>query len=179
MELALFGSEGGWQDFVLAGGEWTVLWLSVAAALLAIGVGFYLARSVMAADAGTPKMREIAGLIQVGASAYLKRQFRTIAMILVPLAVIVFITSTAITKSDGTEALSFAQSGAFRTAAFVLGCLASGFTGFIGMTLATRGTSAPPPLPAPAALPTPSPWRSAPVASPACSPSASACSAPR
>ena len=139
MELALFGSEGGWQDFVLAGGEWTVLWLSVAAALLAIGVGFYLARSVMAADAGTPKMREIAGLIQVGASAYLKRQFRTIAMILVPLAVIVFITSTAITKSDGTEALSFAQSGAFRTAAFVLGCLASGFTGFIGMTLATRG----------------------------------------
>ena len=50
MELALFGSEGGWQEFVLAGGEWTVLWLSVAAALLAIGVGFYLARSVMAAD---------------------------------------------------------------------------------------------------------------------------------
>ena len=60
-------------------------------------------------------------------------------MILVPLAAIVFITSTAITKTDGTEALSFAQSGAFRTAAFILGCLASGFTGFIGMTLATRG----------------------------------------
>ena len=44
------------------GGEWAVLWLSVAAALLAIGVGFYLARSVMAADEGTPKMREIAAL---------------------------------------------------------------------------------------------------------------------
>ncbi len=139
MESSLFGAEGGWQEFTLAGGEWTVLWLSVAAALLAIGVGFYLARSVMAADEGTPKMREIAALIQVGASAYLKRQFRTIAMILVPLAVIVFVTSTAISKTDGTEALSFAQSGTFRTAAFILGCLASGFTGFIGMTLATRG----------------------------------------
>ena len=139
MELSLFGAEGGWQDFVLAGGEWTVLLLSVAAALLAIGVGFYLARSVMAADQGTPKMREIAAAIQEGASAYLKRQFRTIAMILVPLAAIVFLTSTAITKTDGTEALSFAQSGAFRTVAFILGCLASGFTGYIGMTLATRG----------------------------------------
>jgi K(+)-stimulated pyrophosphate-energized sodium pump len=139
VELSLFGAEGGWQEFTLAGGEWTVLLLSVAAALLAIGVGFYLARSVLAADQGTPKMREIAAAIQEGALAYLKRQFRTIAVILVPLAAIVFLTSTAIEKTDGTEALSFAQSGAFRTMAFILGCLASGFTGFIGMTLATRG----------------------------------------
>ena len=64
---ALFGSEGGWQEFTLAGGEWTVLILSVAAALLAIGVGFYLVASVLAADEGTPKMREIAAAIQEGA----------------------------------------------------------------------------------------------------------------
>ena len=49
MDLSLLGAEGGWQDFVLKGGEWTVLWLSVAAALLAIGVGFYLMRAVLAA----------------------------------------------------------------------------------------------------------------------------------
>ena len=121
------------------GGEWTVLLLSAAAALLAIGVGFYLARSVLAADQGTPKMREIAAAIQEGAAAYLKRQFRTIGVIVVPVAAVVFLTSTAIEKTDGCEALCFGQSGLFRTIAFVLGCLASGLTGYIGMTLATRG----------------------------------------
>jgi len=132
-------AEGGYQDFVLKGGEWAVLVLSVGAALAAIAVGFYLARSVMAADEGTPKMREIATAIQEGALAYLKRQFKTIAVILVPLALVVFLTSTAIEKQPGVEALSFFQSGMFRTIAFVLGCVASGFTGYIGMTLATRG----------------------------------------
>jgi len=53
--------------------------------------------------------------------------------------VIVFVTSTAIKKGDGTEALSFGQAGLWRTVGFVLGCLASGLTGYIGMTLATRG----------------------------------------
>jgi K(+)-stimulated pyrophosphate-energized sodium pump len=39
----------------------------------------------------------------------------------------------------GGEALSFGVSGTARTVAFLLGCLASGLTGYIGMTLATRG----------------------------------------
>ena len=138
----IFAAEGGYQEFVLKGGEWAVLWLSAASAILAIAVGFYLARLVMAADEGTPKMKEIALAIQEGANAYLKRQFKTIVMILVPLAAIVFITSTAIMKGEGmeaTEALSFMQAGIWRTVAFILGCAASGFTGYIGMTLATRG----------------------------------------
>ena len=135
----LIAAEGGYQEFVLKGGEWTVLWLSAAAAVLAVLVGFYLVRSVMAADEGSPKMREIAGAIQEGAWAYLKRQFKTIGFILIPLVVIVFVTSTAIAKPNGDEALSFAQAGIWRTVAFVLGCLASGLTGYIGMTLATRG----------------------------------------
>ena len=136
---SILAAEGGYQVFELKGGEWAVLFLSAAAALLAIAVGFYLVRSVMAADEGSPKMREIAAAIQEGAWAYLKRQFKTIAVILVPLAVIVFVTSSAIDKPDGSEALSFGAAGAFRTIAFVLGCLASGLTGYIGMTLATRG----------------------------------------
>jgi K(+)-stimulated pyrophosphate-energized sodium pump len=107
--------------------------------LVAIGVGFYLAKSVLAADEGTPKMKEIALAIQEGASAYLRRQFKTIGVIVVPLAAVVFLTSTAIKKESGVEALSFVESGLFRTIAFVLGCAASGFTGYIGMTLATRG----------------------------------------
>ncbi len=137
--MHLFGAEGGYQDFVLKGGEWTVLVLSGLAALTAIAVGFFLVRAVLAADEGTPKMRQIAKAIQEGALAYLKRQFRTIGLIVVPVALIVFLTSTAIEKSDGSEALSFAQSGVFRTLAFVLGCVASGLAGYIGMTMATRG----------------------------------------
>ena len=138
----LFAAEGGYQEFVLKGGEWAVLWLSAASAVLAIAVGFYLARLVMAADEGTPKMKEIALAIQEGANAYLRRQFKTIILILIPLAAIVFVTSTAILKGEGaeaTEALSFMQAGIWRTIAFILGCAASGFTGYIGMTLATRG----------------------------------------
>ncbi len=135
----LLASEGGWQEFTLQGGEWLVLLLSGLAALLAIAVGFYLMKSVLAADEGTPKMKEIALAIQEGAWAYLKRQFRTIGIILVPVAVVVFATSVAIEKPNGEVALSFGASGLFRTLAFVLGCLASGLTGYIGMTLATRG----------------------------------------
>ncbi|MFM8267084.1 MAG: sodium-translocating pyrophosphatase [Ilumatobacteraceae bacterium] len=136
---ALIAAEGGYQVFELKGGEWAVLLLSAAAALLAIAVGFGLMRSVLSADAGSPRMQEIARAIQEGALAYLKRQFKTIAVILVPLAIIVWVTSTAIKKPDGTEALSVVQSGLWRTVAFLLGCLASGLTGYIGMTLATRG----------------------------------------
>jgi len=136
--MHVLATEGGWQDFELLGGEWLVLALSGVAALLAIVVGFALMRGVLATDQGTPKMIEIATAIQEGAWAYLRRQFRTIAMILVPLAVVVFITSTEVLKPDETEALSFAESGLFRTLAFVAGCFMSGLTGYIGMTLATR-----------------------------------------
>ncbi len=132
-------AEGGYQVFELKGGEWAILLLSAAAALIAIAVGFILAKLVLAEDEGSPKMKEIAKAIQVGALAYLKRQFKTIAVILVPLAIIVFVTSTKIIKPDESVALSWAASGTFRTIAFILGCLASGFTGYIGMTLATRG----------------------------------------
>jgi K(+)-stimulated pyrophosphate-energized sodium pump len=135
----LLAAEGGYQEFTLQGGEWAVLGLSGLAALLAIVVGFVLMRGVLAADQGTPTMMEIAKAIQEGAWAYLKRQFRTILLILIPVAVVVFVTSTEVLKPDGEEALSQAASGAFRTLAFLAGCLMSGLTGYIGMTLATRG----------------------------------------
>ncbi|MBK9181378.1 MAG: sodium-translocating pyrophosphatase [Acidimicrobiales bacterium] len=135
----VLAAEGGYQQFTLAGGEWFILIGSAITALVALGVGFLLMRIVLAKDQGTPKMIEIAKAIQEGASAYLKRQFRTIGFILIPVAVIVFITSVAVVKPNGDEVLSFAQSGLFRTLAFLAGCLMSGLTGFVGMTLATRG----------------------------------------
>jgi K(+)-stimulated pyrophosphate-energized sodium pump len=135
----VLAAEGGYQQFTLSGGEWLILVGSALTALLAILVGFALMRRVLAEDQGTDKMQEIAQAIQEGAMAYLKRQFKTIGVILVPLAVVVFLTSTAVKRADGGEALSFAASGGFRTGAFVLGCFLSGLTGFIGMSLAVRG----------------------------------------
>ena len=135
----VFAAEGGYQAFKLLGGEWLVLILSAVSALLALGTGFFLMKGVLAQDEGTPKMKEIALAIQEGAWAYLKRQFKTILVILVPLAIIVFLTSVAVKKPGGGEALSFGVSGTVRTAAFVLGAFMSGLTGYIGMTLATRG----------------------------------------
>jgi K(+)-stimulated pyrophosphate-energized sodium pump len=139
MGLSVLAAEGGYQRFTLAGGEWGWLIFSAAVAVLAIGVGVALVRGVLAADQGTPNMIAIARAIQEGAMAYLRRQFRTIGLILLPVAAFVFLTSTTIAKPGGGVALSFGASGAFRTSAFVAGAVLSGLTGFIGMSLAVRG----------------------------------------
>ncbi|HEY5153624.1 MAG TPA: sodium-translocating pyrophosphatase, partial [Acidimicrobiales bacterium] len=136
-------AEGGYQAFTLGTSEWAWLFAAVAVAVLALLVGVVLMRGVLAKDAGTDEMQEIAGAIQEGAQAYLKRQFRTIGMIVIPLALVVFVTSTAVKKEIegviGDTALTFVQSGGFRTIAFLVGCIFSGSIGFIGMWLAVRG----------------------------------------
>ncbi len=109
-------AEGGYQVFTLNGEAWFWLIFSAVTALLALVVGFYLMRGVLAADEGTPKMIEIAKAIQEGAMAYLKRQFKTIAVILIPLAIVVFVTSTEVTKPllaspNASSGLTFGQSG--------------------------------------------------------------------
>ena len=135
----MLATEGGFQEFVLGSAEWLWLLASAAAALLAIAVGLGLSRTVLRAEAGTPKMQEIAAAIQEGAMAYLRRQFRTIALIVLPLVAVVFLTSTSVLGPDGGEVLSFAESGTARTLAFLAGCALSGLTGFLGMSLAVRG----------------------------------------
>jgi K(+)-stimulated pyrophosphate-energized sodium pump len=135
----LLASEGGYQAFKLGTSEWAWLIFAAVVALVALGLGAILMRGVLAKDAGTAEMQEIAGAIQEGALAYLKRQFRTIGLIVIPVAIVVFLTSTAVNKATGGEALSFVQSGVFRTIAFVMGCIFSGTIGFLGMWLAVRG----------------------------------------
>ncbi|MEX2322335.1 MAG: sodium-translocating pyrophosphatase [Acidimicrobiia bacterium] len=138
--LIMAAGEGGWQEFTLGSTDWLWLWIAAGTAVLALIVGAVLTRGVLRADAGTEKMQEVALAIQEGAMAYLRRQFRTILIILIPLSAVVFFTSTAVIRpADGSAALSFFESGLFRTLAFVAGAFLSGLTGFVGMSLAVRG----------------------------------------
>ena len=135
-------AEGGYQSFVLHGTEKVWLVIALAAALFGIVVGLILMRGVLAADTGTVKMREIAAAIQEGAEAFLRRQFRAIAFVIVPLAVLIFFTATKVTHVvNGTPwwPSPSARPGSSGSSASWAGRCCSGTTGFIGMSLAVRG----------------------------------------
>jgi K(+)-stimulated pyrophosphate-energized sodium pump len=96
--------------------------------ILALLVAAVLVREVLAADEGTPKMREIAGAVQEGASAYLNRQFKTLAIF----AVIVFFVLFVLPAETTSERIG-------RSIFFLVGAVFSGITGYMGMWLAVRG----------------------------------------
>ena len=63
--------------------------IAILLGLLALIYGFITSRQVLNAPAGTEKMQEIAGAIQEGAQAYLKRQYTAIAVVGVVVALVV------------------------------------------------------------------------------------------
>ena len=139
MHPILFASEGGYQNFQLSSNDKLILWGVIACGVIGILTAVVLIRGVLAADQGSVKMRGIAKAIQEGAEAFLKRQFRTIGIIIVPLAVLIFFTATKVVRPDGSVAMSFAQNGIWRVVCFLFGAALSGLTGFIGMSTAVRG----------------------------------------
>ncbi|MEM7046752.1 MAG: sodium-translocating pyrophosphatase [Pseudomonadota bacterium] len=98
-----------------------IVLLAVVCAIATVLYGIYLSRAIMRADAGHEKMIEIAAAIQEGAGAYLNRQYRTIAIVGVIIAVIL------------TLLLSWASG-----LAFVIGAVFSGLAGYIGMLISVR-----------------------------------------
>jgi K(+)-stimulated pyrophosphate-energized sodium pump len=98
-----------------------LLLLVIALGALSIAYGYITGKDVLARDAGTERMQEIARAIQEGASAYLKRQYTTIAMVGAALFVLV--------------ALVFGLAVAI---GFLIGALLSAAAGFIGMNVSVR-----------------------------------------
>jgi K(+)-stimulated pyrophosphate-energized sodium pump len=109
--------------------EETALWGVLVAAVIGLLYGVYLRTRIQRMDQGTDEMKRVARLIQQGAYAYLNRQFKTIIW----LVVILFIALTLSGWGAGWDI------GLGRGLAFLAGCLASAFTGWMGMTLAVQG----------------------------------------
>ncbi|MCY9786446.1 sodium-translocating pyrophosphatase [Nocardiopsis sp. EMB25] len=112
----------------LEGSDFTLVIVVMAVALLALAVAGMLVREVLAAGQGTERMQNIAVAVQEGAAAYLKRQFRTLAVFVVVIPLLLLLLPA--------ESWGIAIG---RSLFFALGALLSAATGFIGMWLAVRG----------------------------------------
>ena len=139
MNPLLHLAEGGYQDFALSHTDKTWLYLVLAAGVIGIIVGLFLMKGVLAAEQGSEKMREIAKAIQEGAEAFLSRQFKTIAIIVVPLAALIYFTGTEVVGPDGMVEMTKGANGLYRVICFLVGAIFSGLVGLIGMSTAVRG----------------------------------------
>ena len=98
-----------------------VLEIALACGALALVYGLVAGRVVLAADAGSERMREIAGAIQEGAAAYLNRQYTTIGIVGLVVAVVLWLTL-----------------GLWVAGGFVIGAVLSGAAGYVGMHVSVR-----------------------------------------
>jgi K(+)-stimulated pyrophosphate-energized sodium pump len=96
-------------------------WVVFGGGLLAILYGIYASRAVLAADAGSDRMREIAGAVQEGANAYLNRQYQAIGVVGIVIG-----------------AFLWWQLGHYVALGYLIGAVLSGLAGYIGMNISVR-----------------------------------------
>jgi K(+)-stimulated pyrophosphate-energized sodium pump len=120
------------SEVTLSGSNTTYIIVAAVIALVALGFAAALVKSVLATDRGTTNMQEIAGAVQEGASAYLLRQFRTLAVFVVIAVVLLFLLPVH-GDQDNETAVKIG-----RSIFFVVGAVFSSFIGGAGMALATR-----------------------------------------
>lgn len=97
------------------------MYSSLAAALIAIVYGLVMAKWIIGKPSGNERMQEIAGAIQQGASAYLNRQYKTVAYVALIVAVILYFAI-----------------GWFSALGFAIGAILSALAGYIGMNISVR-----------------------------------------
>ncbi|HTF48791.1 MAG TPA: sodium/proton-translocating pyrophosphatase, partial [Pseudonocardia sp.] len=115
------------EGLELSSSDRTVVGVVAVVALIALVIGFFLRKEVLAAGQGTERMQEIGRAVQEGAAAYLNRQFRTLGIFVV----IVFVLLFVLPADTMGERIG-------RSIFFVIGALFSATIGYLGMWLATR-----------------------------------------
>ncbi len=98
-----------------------ILYLIIAAGLLAILYGYIVGKQILSASPGNNKMQEIAGAIQEGARAYLNRQYKTISI--VGLIILIIITYAL---------------GIWVGIGYFIGAFLSGAAGYVGMLISVQ-----------------------------------------
>ena len=107
-----------------------VFWLIPIASVCALGMAWYFFKSMIKAEEGTPRMREIAEYVRRGAMAYLKQQYKVVLIVFIILAAVFAIM-----------AYGFNAQNAWVPFAFLTGGFFSGLAGFFGMKTATYASA--------------------------------------
>jgi K(+)-stimulated pyrophosphate-energized sodium pump len=115
-----------------------IFWIVPIAGLVTVIFAILLARNVLRQDAGTPKMKEIGDMIFEGAWAFLKRQYSTIGIFSLVIAVIIGVLVAVLGGERGIEGMTPLGIGWRTAVAFIVGAFCSAISGFIGMYIAVK-----------------------------------------
>ena len=98
----------------------------------------FLTRQILREPEGDEKMKHIAGAIRSGGNAYLNRQFRTILLLLIIVAIFVFVTGLFAGETSAYRNPAWLI-GLGRAGGFLMGAVFSALVGYIGMNMAMQG----------------------------------------
>ena len=117
-----------------------IFWVVPVAGIVTVIFAVWLAINVMRRPTGTPKMKEIGDMIFEGAWAFLKRQYSTIAIYSIIVAIIIGVIVAVLPPEEALQKAGYdPMSIGWHTAlAFLVGAICSGISGFIGMYVAVK-----------------------------------------
>ena len=99
----------------------TILLYTIAAGFLSIVYGYFTGKNILSSSTGNAKMQEIASAIQIGAKAYLARQYKTIAVVGVVVLVVICIVFSPLVGLG-----------------YFIGAALSGIAGYVGMLVSVQ-----------------------------------------